>query len=690
MTEKKNFELRTDFRESLEDVEFCSQSEQTLQLTDLFVFPKLVLEDEEPANEKLIGNTEQLHDYKRLLIVGDDRSGKTTILRQVFLSSIENSNAALLINLNEIKAKKPSLEIFKRCYKEQFTGSFDHWFETPNKTVCFDDLSEDGRSLDHIEFAEDFFDHIFVTVESDRHVSFFRDDVRLVDYQRCYISPFTHTKQEKLIRNWVNNRGDISDASLFHEVDRLERNVNSVILDDKILPRFPFFILSILQTYEAFMPNDLKITAYGHCYYVLIIARLAKAGVDPKDEEIRSCFNFCTLLAKSIYDIDENGGNISRSDFQEFVDNYREKFIITDAVLNRLVSDRGLIKESGHNSFGFSLPYSYYFFLGRSLAFHYKKNPSVISSMVESSHLRKNALALIFAVHHAEDIGIIDDVIIHTMCAIDHVRPAKLDAQETKVFQSLIKEIPERLGGSKSVQENRAKDREHRDRNEKSGATQNEDFDEDTENPVIEIYKTHKNIEILSQIIKNKYGDIPRDKVKEIAEAICNSGLRLISLLLHNESQLDELIDYLDAKFREESDVKYADLTQKDLDHIRKLASYLIFFWTMSHVEKIVSSLAKPELHEVIQEMKEDSNTPALDIIHYFHSLDTSVKFNNRQLALLKDLVKKYSRPDLIFVKKVLSIRTQHHMNTHSLTGPQTQAIRAALALDRKPFDKMR
>ena len=84
-------------------------------------------------------------------------------------------------------------------------------------------------------------------------------------------------------------------------VDRAEKHVNSVIISDKVVPRYPFYVLSILQTYEAYMPSNLSVTSYGHCYYVLIFASLVRAGISRTDDAINACFNFAEHLAYDIY-----------------------------------------------------------------------------------------------------------------------------------------------------------------------------------------------------------------------------------------------------------------------------------------------------------------------------------------------------------------------------------------------------
>ena len=122
------------------------------------------------------------------------------------------------------------------------------------------------------------------------------DDDRLARFRVVEILPLTHAKQEQLIRR----RLSLSDRPDTHvtdgRIDQVENQVNAVIISNRIVPRYPFYVLSILQTYEAFMPTNMSITSHGYCYQVLIIAHLLKAGISRSDDEIDSCFNFVERL----------------------------------------------------------------------------------------------------------------------------------------------------------------------------------------------------------------------------------------------------------------------------------------------------------------------------------------------------------------------------------------------------------
>ncbi len=684
---RKSFEVKIEFKESLSSIEFCSQSQERISLEDIFVFPQLYTSLKDSDDEVLVRDENDLLKNQYVLIRGEDQSGKTKLCSHLFFNIIDNHKPGLYINLEDIKSKKPSKDIFSQKYNEQFCGDYELWLKQESKTVIFDNLTHDANSLRHVVLAEELFENIVVATSNDNFSAYFKDELALTDYFVVRMATFTHGKQEQLIRRWMCLRKDANTESTAIEhgqIDQVERNINAIIISNKILPRYPFFILSILQTYEMFMPRDLQITAYGHCYYTLILAHLIKSGIDKRDDVINPCLNFSSHLAFEIHKKSKGSPSISKEDYGVFVSEYKSKYIISDSLLNRMVAPNGILRVTSDGYYCFSLPYSYYFFLGRHLANSFKENSDFVAKMIEKSFIKENTLSLIFAIHHAQDMEILDDILLHTVCAVDNVEPSRLDKQETLVFKALMSKIPHQILSTRSVEDKRQDERDALDKNEKHN--DQTDIKESDNDLVNQIYKSNKNIEILSQILKNKAGSLEKSKVEEIIEIICDAGLRMIKLLLVDEGELRELTKYIEKRYEESKEYDENKAQHVQANEIGNLVRYNIFLWTMSNIEKIVSSLSKPELREVIKSVRDKRDTPAYDIIYYFYSLDVSTSFDENQKQELKKLISKYNKKDMFFLHRVLSLRTQHYINTHKIKAPVKQATSSLLDIEYKPM----
>lgn len=682
---QNTFTPNPSFREALSEIEFCSQTKERTSLDDVFVFPQLQTYLRFSDKQKQLNSAAELFEYKKAIVCGELQSGKSKLLCHLYLSIADSARAALLVDLNDIRSKAPSLDVLSKQYSEQFGGDFESWLAQSDKTILFDNLTNSARALEHVKFAEQYFDHVVLATSTDNYYAYFRDEIQLSDYTMIKIEPFSHSKQEQLIRKWLDlsSTTDVSSSEAeLTRIDRIERDINSVIISNRVVPRYPFFILSILQTHELFMPSDLQITAYGHCYYALILAHIIKSGIERTDENINTCFNFASHLALFMHNRSSDSPSISQKDYAEFISNYREDFIIRDHLLNRLCGEHGVLKRTVDGGICFNLPYSYYFFLGRQLANSYKENEAVLSDMLEKSYVRENTLSLTFAIHHAQDTSILDDILIHTVYAVDDFKPAKLDEHETRIFHELLSTIPKRILSDRSIEEERESERNKRDIVEHEKEDEQIEGTSDAEN---QVYILQKNIEILSQILKNKSGILRKEKIEEIVQTICDAGLRLISIFLCSEDELVELTNYIEKRYDKLIGFKKSDSDSKNLQGLTKAVRFTIFVWTMNNIEKIVSALAKPELREIVKKVRNENETPAFDIIYYFYSLDVSDHFDEHQKDELDHLVSKYDSKDLVFLQRILSLRTQHYLNTHKVKGPIKQSVQSILKLENKP-----
>ena len=282
----------------MEKTDFVAQ--EYVKLQDIFVFPTLSSYPPQTQDGRLrreiITNQAELLTKKYIFIHGEEMSGKTALGRHLFLSLVNNpSTPVLYIDLKEV-SRKPNEKVFSDTYHCQFSGDYSLWRQQEGKILILDNLSQDSNSVELILFAKDLFDKIVITLPSDIFSLYFRDEERLADFHQMQIESLNHKQQEDLIRKRLA-LSDRDETFTDGHVDQIENRVNSIIISNKIVPRYPFFVLSILQTYEQFMPDNLSITSYGHCYHALIVARLIKAGISPEDNDINSCFNFAEQLA---------------------------------------------------------------------------------------------------------------------------------------------------------------------------------------------------------------------------------------------------------------------------------------------------------------------------------------------------------------------------------------------------------
>ena len=671
--EEMKFSVKAEFENRLTSIAFISQSKDNLKLDDIFVFPNIVHMREQ--NDVQIPNFDKLWDINNYLILqGEETSGKTTICRKIFLECLSKNSPVLLVSGREIRSPINHDALMERKFNEQFHGNYRRWKEQGNKILIIDDLDSHSR-LEFLDFAKEHFDRIFITTSEDDYLSYFRSEDKLADYELLSVKYFTHLQQARLVKRWKRLRDPETGPEQISqgEIDIIEDNLNSIIHNNKIVPRYPFYILSILQTYEGFMPQNLRVTAYGHCYQALITAQLLKCGI--QKEDIESAFNFLTHLA---FDVFSNQEDYSEESFNSFVKRYRKQFVISQAVVNRLKKGDMIVLDS-HGKYRLSYSFVYYFFLGNFFARNYGEQKNTLEQMIEKSYLRDNRYILIFTIHHAYDDDLIETILLHTMDAMGHRSVAKLTAEETKPLLSALTEIPHKIISEQSVEEEQELEKKQKDKEEiVESAEQEEDHEIEEINS---LYKSLKNMEILGQILKNKYGSFSKETLQEIVTTIADAGLRIVTLITDDKS-MRELEDYLVKKFKETSPSK--DPVKAE-NHLRKLVRAYCFFLIAAIIGRIVTSIRKPELAEVVTDACKKEDTPAYDLIGFFFDLGTVIKLRKKDVTKMTKLFKKLDRERNEVAKRLLSLVTQDYLNKHNVQYELRQKAYKELRVSYQP-----
>lgn len=588
------------------------------------------------------------------------KTGKTALARSLCTSLIEASQPVLFVDFSEI-GNNPNLHRLRSVFEEEFHGDFTLWLQQPFKTLIVDNMKGTPGQMSFIAQLKGYFDRLYLFTSLEIFTSFLQAEARFSEFNVLQIHPLTHAKQEELIRARlsVNSTETGLDDGF---VNQVENRVNSIIITSRIVPRYPFYILSIMQTFEGYMPGDISITSYGHCYYVLILDSLINSGVSNKDNELNTCFNFAQHLAFHIHNTSVLS-DPQRFDFEAFASIYEEKFHIDRSTISKMQMEG--IGILGHEGL-FRSKYTYYYFLTQYLSTNDNEKCShVIQDMCENSYQAQNYMTLLFIIHHTNDTDMIDDILLRTMLSLGEVDIATLNSAETHAYRTLLSAIPDNVLSRQSVEVVRQEERNLRDYIEEM---ENEDDEVDFNDiePVNDIFRILKNNKILGQVLRTKYGALERKRVQEIIEVISDSGLRLINLLLQDESSITEYAEFLHERWPE-----------MNVNELENLLRKIHFFWIVINLNEICHAINVPEIKSSINAVVNRRSTPAYDLIGYFCELDRSLVFGEQQRTLLRRLLRRHGA----FVGRLLSIRTQQHMNSNRILPQMRQSLRAILGI---------
>ncbi len=631
--------LNRDFQKYLRDseIEYPKDNAAEVTLDNIFIYPDLQLignkKDKTPIT---ISSDSVLKENDKIIIYGEEQSGKTTLCKRLYLDAIYNDSLPILVKGKEINHTNTETIVRKNLRKQYNNFDLNRYRRGKNKILIVDSFEkiklDEKNQKQFIQNSENFFDKIIlIASESFRFITheleFFND------FNKYNILLFGNQKREELISKWLNLEIGIDRKLIHKEIDLIKIQLNSIIKNN-IVPPKPFFLLTILSSLEAFKPANQEITSYGHCYQSLIYKNLEKIRVKPN--EIDKYLNFLTELSYCIFKSGEK--DLDFKDFGDFCDSYNSKFIKVDGdEIIKNLSQCNLIQLS-QEKLKFKYKYIKYFYVAKYIADHIEQKEihSVFINLLENLHIEENANIIVFITYHSKKKEIIEDIIFNIMLLFEKNEEATLDATELNFMQEFIDELPTILIKNKAVEEEREKKNREMDEYDKADEEYNGEIEKlDSRNILSTIYRSFKSIEIVGQIIRNRYASIEKGTLIELTENAYAVGLRFLNFYLKiSETYQNEIVTMLEHKL-----IKNPSLTTDEIKaEAKKNYLFLIYGLIFSVVRKISYSAGSQDAIEIYEELNKKNSSPAYQLIFF---------------SILLTFSKDMELSDIIFEKKV-------------------------------------
>ena len=675
---------KEDFRESMNESLFVRQGNQTIGLQDLFVWPNIVWDKS--------GEKREIRDVGDLtsvgtptVLIGENQSGKSTISRYCWMHSWDRELPALILDGRDIRRRNPE-QVLRSEFGKQCSGDWNKWMDRSDKLLIVDNASSVWNS-DFSDYVENRFGNILYTMSDDEYLAQLRDEGHLAKYRTLQITALTHGVQEKLITRWIefNDHGTTS-VQRHQKVDELEDHVNSIIGRNRIVPRFPFFVLSILQTREMFMPQDLQITAYAHCYRSLIIAHLIKSRVASTD--LDGAMNLLTELAYRIY-MNKKRRHCTNRD--EFIAEYRTQFVLNERMFSRIEQTAAVIRTDENGNIQFRYKFGYFYFLGWALSQRYQTCKPEIELLASTIYKSDDANTLLFLLHHSRSEDLLDTILLHAMVTLGDTPISKLDAIETGEFSKALDSIPKSLSVG-PVDDIRARVRKVRDVADQSVAEQREaDADADEDHFThSEVYRSLRHMEILGQVLRNQYGSLPKDKLADVISTIMDTGLQLIHMFINREFLEKEeeniRVHVANRPSRKQNDGKEKPFSpEKVRGEVTKRLRALSILVIAVLVSKTVNCIWRRELVPVVNDVCGRADDPAHKLVATLFEVTTRARIVDRDGDLIRSLFEELQRDGNFVVARIFSLLVQHHLRTHDAEVAVRQKISDALGIMYQP-----
>ena len=665
----RQFTLLPSFLEELNDpgTGFTHPRKKRISIDDIYVTPKLsriIGSGKKQRNEdELEPATAGLGDVELSIVIGESKSGKTTLAKRLFLHHYEGKQGIvpLLLSGHDITTSHLASARLWKLVEKVFASQYD-----PGSLERFSQLDRSLRfiivdkwqscELNEAARAE-------VVEELARLSSrlvFFADETFKIDKAEVYTGPFSdrgefvaakilpfgHVLRAALIKKWlvIGREKTLTAESLHDQLYRAESIVNTV-LGRSLLPSFPFFLLSLLQIDQSLKTSNHVNGSYGYLYDSLITMALAEVSQQATEVDV-----YYTVLGKfawSLHRANRTGLGVAEftSVLTDYADEYKAAFEPAD-IKNRLLRANILVYQEDEYSFRYQ--YIYYFFMARYLADQMKtpeyaaESRAAMLRIADGIELEENANIVIFLIYLTRDADLIAKLLLDAKSLFADADMFDADTHVAflapAVQQLLSKET---LVVDRTPEENREEERKSKDQEEAFVESEEE------ERAQSEFAKAVKSIGILGQIVRNFPGSMPGKLKVEITSEVYRLGLRLLGSVIGAVAADEErfrnfLRRAVRGSLRDAPERKLSDeFIEKRVDKIVVLYLDLISISVLKIVTSAVGSAQlKPTYDQVRSAL---GSTAAVNLIDLSIGLDHGTEFpKGKILELNEELQKKW------------------------------------------------
>jgi hypothetical protein len=675
------YDLQSEFAKSLNDpgANFSHSAKKDLEIDDVFIWPELrLLDDPAPIKKQVSGA--YLEDIENLnggiFLRGDEKSGKSTLLRQYFKSYYNRGFLPLYFRaswLTKIHRTEP-LKALKHALDRQYRkADREAWLqESKDQRVLFiDDI--DGCSLSPEALGEcltGLFEYFSGVIATARDGTAAMDVLALErvealhSFQQYEIREFGHKKRFELVCKWAEIGGESEDSATWSQtIDKWEKDLTTAV-GRQFVPAVPIYLLTLLQSIESGRTADLQNSAFGHYYQFLVTSSLQNVGIER--EQWSEVMNYCANLAWFVHSSGRR--QFSKTELEGFNSVFSKEFTPVAFGQRERHLMQANILATVEGQLEFKYPYLYYYFLGQYLAdrIHEKEIEQVIVQLCDDLHLRDNANVLLFTSHHTKSPVIYERIAAALdKCFADE--PVFDFERDVELLNNLVDSAPSLIYEEDSARRSRASVREQQDRSEDVAADSGEAADDMAEIPSA-ITRLFRGMEILGQFLKNHYGTTKNPIKDELIDKLLKSALRGLhgaTLMIREDAvSLAAHIERILAEGRPDlpSDVVKANA--------KRIVFDIIGMITFAFVQKAGSTVGSTYLKDNLTSVVRKSDSLGYNLIEMSYQLDLPEAIPFARLKVLNKSVEKN-----VFSQALLSSMALKHLHLFKVSYKDKQRL---------------
>lgn len=662
-----------------------------VKLSDIFLFPDLwELDAEHEGNDqkqvKSSRVVEELLATERSLITGGEKSGRSAIVKQLFMAAFDAGKVPIYLAGGSVPKKVDELrKTIRKEVTKQYGNLLADQFEQLKKedrVVLVDDVHRMAPATasrkDLLEELERQFGKVILCgddlIKLDEMRGADPRDSGLWEYRHLIIIGFGEYLREEFVKQWLMLGGDTvpDDEHLEKEVDRICSLLN-VVIRKQLLPSYPLFLLVVLQ--QSDLANaSVQSGSFGKLFEGLMTAILSKSGFTRIN--IGDKYYYLAALAKRMYD--EKAMSLSIKNAKEWHRGYWDQ-IELDISFDRLTKDLqklGVLTVTD-TDIRFKYVYFFCFFVAYHLnrSIHEQQTKELIHYLSRQLHHRVSADIILFLAHLTGDPIVLDQMVETCDALFNDVNMATLDSDvdplnrlASAVQTICIPDEPDKNRKALKLRQDEVV-AERLAATKSTHAVVPPEADNDAIKRLFDIHAAYKTIQILGQALRNIAGSATKDRKEEVINKIVGLARRLLGgyLELFAEGVLKQVIEEMAAAHKEQQpELIVSDLHEQVCQHLYGLSQFVCFTVIKHTTFSVGSENLEPTIHRVLS----DKDAAIAKLMDLSFSLENPKHFpKDVALKLYREMGKNH------FSASLVRILVAHHMYLFVVPIQDRQAV---------------
>lgn len=654
---------------------FLKLKSGNLHLKDIFVYPPITVTSQDDISPKVLPTLEETKileevlKHRVVLITGSDYSGKTTLSKMLFYDILHEGKFPLfMLGENISSAKLDYLDnLIKKKYSEMYSRpDINAFLQEPkgNKVLILDDFEKvklnSTRRIELIESLLNFFNTIII-MSSEVIDPEFSSAITLMKKNGtkslvCRIKPFGKVQISHIVGKWL----EASQDELLNDIVQRKIEVESVlhdILDRRLLPAYPFFVASILQTIVfTNVENSSSSALYYGSYsaiYRLLITSAALRNIPPNldmnvIDQLQQNLAYKMFLDKC--------RRYSAQDIYSFTNEFLTSRLVnaqSSTVVAHLLTNR--LWDTRDNRYGFAYDFIYYYYLANYFQEHIHETNIItqVSACFDCIGNERNKSIIRFLVYIANSQvrqTLFSKIIEKADSFYAGLEPLNL-LEQTRFINDIKIVLPtDRL--EKMPEDNRAEVLKKQDDLEDT-LLEDEDSEESQENSSwVEIIEALNTLLLLGDLLKNQIGTLDKNQKIDLVNESFELISRILSSGLNFFAEERETLEGFIISYLSDLDPTISDSEKKERTRI--MLTQMIYTYTLSVFSILREYIGHEKLNLVFTEVRNNKKFEDIPLLDFVVRLNPS--FHDFPESELDTVLRQYHRSS--FIKNIIAVIT--------------------------------